>query len=307
MNVPTSTLQMLDAVYHELLLMVSAAEVEVKDTLARLVGGNITFPISVKESGFLLKERQNIAMVIRGTFELVENIYQNQVVWDRNSGLFTITTLQKNNSGIYTIDNKHGQVSVLSYHLAVYDSPPTPVVKRLNVSSDSCWLLCSVDKPINLSWYRDQELLNQSSSELSSFILVHRQDRGSKYKCVAANPADNQTHHIDLRETCRFTESDGDNQMRQYWLPIGLVSVFIAFIGLCACFIKQRYIQSKKGHRQTQGSDGEVQYTPIHIRTDRQTQEENLPEPPGPADQSSLTTIYAKMEHQRSQTEPAAI
>lgn len=97
-------------------MLVSAAE-EVKDTLAALVGGNITFPVSVKEFGFLLKERQIIAMVAKGAFELVVDIYQNQLVWDRNSGLFTVTNLQKNNSGTYIIQ---AQGSTFTYNLTVY-------------------------------------------------------------------------------------------------------------------------------------------------------------------------------------------
>ncbi|XP_024858755.1 uncharacterized protein LOC108251395 isoform X2 [Kryptolebias marmoratus] len=289
-------------------MIVSSAEDE-KKNLTAVVGGSITFPNVVKELGFLIKERQNIALVTKGEFDIIREIYQKKLEWDRNSGLFTITDLQRNDSGVYTVQSKNREVLTSSYNLRVYDSAPTPAVIRLNVSSDSCWLRCSVDKWVTLFWYRDQEILNQSSSQLYISITVDKSSRDSEYKCVAANPADNKTLLIDVKKSCGFNETESGNKTpRSYWIVGGIAVGFVLLVGLCACFIKQRYLQKDKKSSQTQESDGEVQYTSILIRSNGQKQGENLPEPSEPSepnDCSHLTTVYSTLEHQAPQTEPA--
>lgn len=99
----------------------SASE-EVKKNLTGTVGGNITLPDSVleKDVGFLSYERKIIAHVIKGGFEIYEDIYKNRLQWDRNSGLFTLTELQRDDSGSYVIDSKTGKVFTSSYKLTVY-------------------------------------------------------------------------------------------------------------------------------------------------------------------------------------------
>lgn len=93
----------------------SASE-EVKKNLTGTVGGNITLPDSVQEEGFLLYERKIIALVNNGEIK----VYKNRLQWDRNSGLFTLTELQRDDSGIYTVDSKTGKVFTSSYKLTVY-------------------------------------------------------------------------------------------------------------------------------------------------------------------------------------------
>lgn len=97
----------------------SASE-EVKKNLTGTVGGNITLPDSVQEKAFLLYGGKIIADVIKGEFEIFVDIYMNRLQWDRNSGLFTLTELQRNDSGIYTVDSKTGKVFTSSYKLTVY-------------------------------------------------------------------------------------------------------------------------------------------------------------------------------------------
>lgn len=96
----------------------SASE-EVKKNLTGTVGGNITLPDSVQE-GFLLYGGMNIAQVNKGGFDIYKDIYKNRLQWDRNSGLFTLTELQRDDSGIYTVDSKTGKVFTSSYKLTVY-------------------------------------------------------------------------------------------------------------------------------------------------------------------------------------------
>lgn len=98
----------------------SASE-EVKKNLTGTVGGNITLPDSVLERGFLLYRETTIAQVNKDGFEILEHIYMNRLQWDRNSGLFTLTELQRDDSGSYVIDSKTGKGKrKSSYELAVY-------------------------------------------------------------------------------------------------------------------------------------------------------------------------------------------
>ncbi|XP_035993520.1 CD48 antigen-like [Fundulus heteroclitus] len=227
--------------FHVAMMRFSAAE-ELKRNLNGVVGGNVTFPDPLLELGFLLEGRRNIASVNDRKLQFVEEIYTNKLHWNRNSGLFTITDLQKSDSGDYKIDSKRGRVFYTSYNLTVYDGAPTPAVETLTVSSDSCWLLCSVDKATSLLWYKDQEVQNQNSSASSLPITVHKEDRDSSYRCVAANPAENKTLHVNVRTACGFNSSDAvdDNRLMKYWNLISLPIKLAAFMALTAVMVRRR-------------------------------------------------------------------
>lgn len=99
--------------------MSSAAE-DVGVILKGREGGNITLTDPVVELGFLSHGKKTVAMVTRGEIEIVEDIYKNRLLWNQNSGFFTITDLQRIDSGIYTIDSKKPSVFTASYNLTVY-------------------------------------------------------------------------------------------------------------------------------------------------------------------------------------------
>ncbi|KAM6939579.1 uncharacterized protein FYW49_008101 [Xenentodon cancila] len=182
-------------------MILSAAE-DVKKNLTGVVGGNITLPDPVLETGFLLFDRKTSAKVKNKSLKILEEIYRNQLVWNKTTGLFTITNLQRNNSGIYTIDSIEPQVFRSSYNLTVYDSAETPAVTRLNVNSDSCLLLCLVDKETTLWWYKDDQMVNQSSSASSLTLTVHKQDAESSFRCVSASPAEEKSLPVDVSTVC---------------------------------------------------------------------------------------------------------
>ncbi|XP_035993519.1 CD48 antigen [Fundulus heteroclitus] len=275
----------------------SAAD-ELKRNLTGVVGGNVTFPDPLLELGFLL-EGTNIAMVYEGKLQILEEKYKNKLHWNRNSGLFTITDLQKSDSGVYNIDSKRGRALSVSYSLTVYDGAPTPAIETLTVSSDSCWLLCSVDKATSLLWYKDQEVQNQNSSASSLPITVHKEDRDSSYRCVAANPAENKTLHVNVRTACGFNETEsGDNpKQRAYFIGVGISVLLIVFVVGAFWMIKQRILGKKQPVRQDTIKEDEVQYTPILFKDNRHSQGENIPESTGTSDRADLTTVYAKLEH----------
>ena len=99
--------------------ILSAAE-GVKENLTGVVGGSIILPDSLLERGFLLYNGNNIASVKNEELEILEDIYLNKLLWNKVTGLFTITDLQRNDSGVYKFDSKKGRVFTSSFKLTVY-------------------------------------------------------------------------------------------------------------------------------------------------------------------------------------------
>lgn len=294
-----------------LAVMRFSASEEVKKNLTGTVGENITLPDSVQEKGYLLYGGTTIADVKGGIFDISEDIYKNRLQWDRNSGLFTLTELQRDDSGIYTVDSKTGKGNrKSSYKLTVYDSVPTPAVKKVSVSSESCSLLCRVDRETTLLWFKDEQMLNQSSSALSLPLTVHKQDFSSSYRCVAANPAEEKTLPVRVRTTCGDTDdndTNSSNKPRNYNILIIIFCVLsVVMIILAAFIIKSKYLSQNKTktNGQAQGSAGtqeEVQYSEIQISNNRQG--ENIPESSTTICHTSLTTVYDKLEVHRMITD----
>ncbi|CAN9510740.1 unnamed protein product [Ophioblennius macclurei] len=97
----------------------SAADPE---TLNASVGGNITLPDAVEEKGFLLYEGKAVAKVHeKKLLEIYEENNQNRIHWNQTTGRFTLTGLQKSDSGIYTVDSKKGRRVYVQYKLSVHD------------------------------------------------------------------------------------------------------------------------------------------------------------------------------------------
>ncbi|XP_039889507.1 uncharacterized protein LOC120734639 isoform X2 [Simochromis diagramma] len=233
-----------------LAVMRFSASEEVKKNLTGTVGGNITLPDSVQEEGFLLYGGKVIALVNNGEFKVLKEKYKNRLQWDRNSGLFTLTELQRDDSGIYVIQSETGKGFTSSYELTVYDSVPTPAVKKVSVSSESCSLLCWVDRETTLLWFKDEQMLNQSSSALSLPLTVHKQDFNSSYRCVAANPAEEKTLAVRVRTTCGDTDDNDTNsstEPRNYNILIIIFCVLsVVMIILAAFIIKSKYLSRNK-------------------------------------------------------------
>ncbi|KAM7010258.1 T-lymphocyte surface antigen Ly-9-like [Tautogolabrus adspersus] len=192
------------------LLIVSSAAEEVKSNQSGIKGGSITFPYPV-EDGFLIFEGTNIAYVKDKKISVWKETYKDRLSWNNKTGLFTIRGLKQNDSGVYVIDSKKGNASSKKHKLTVYESVAAPAVTALNVSAESCSLLCLVNKTeeATLLWYKDEDIINQSSSALSLPLTVHRHDVASSYRCVAANPAENKTLHVDVTNICVGLDDTG--------------------------------------------------------------------------------------------------
>ncbi|XP_043968996.1 T-lymphocyte surface antigen Ly-9-like [Gambusia affinis] len=233
-----------------LILGFSAAQ---EENLTGIVGGTISLPAAVTEKGFLLYNSISIASVFKGEFEIDVKIYKNKLHWNRSSGLFTITNLQKNDSGIYKVQK--GKFSS-SYKLQIYDPAATPAVKTVNVTSDLCLLICSVDKPETLLWIRNKEIQNQSRSALSLHVTVYKEDRDSSYRCAAANPAENKTVDVNLTTSCGFNQTETQTDRRTYWISAVVSVVVLVFVAFGLWMIKLKFLDRKEPAGQTQSRSG---------------------------------------------------
>ncbi|XP_070683917.1 signaling lymphocytic activation molecule-like isoform X2 [Pempheris klunzingeri] len=243
-----------------LIVIISSATAEVKN-LAGTEGGSITLPDPVK-FGFFLFKGTIIAMVENGQIRILKTIFNGRLFWNETTGLFTVRGLQRNDSGIYTID---AQNFTASYQLKVYESIQTPAVTTLNVSAESCTLLCLVEKAeeTTLSWYKDEDVVNHSSSALPLPYTVDKQHFNSSYRCVAANPAEEKTLPVNVHTSCSeqdATDNRGntDSWGRRHYIIVICV-VLTVIVVLVAFIIKYKYLdKTKRTTMHTQGRCSEL-------------------------------------------------
>lgn len=126
--------------------MISSATDEVKN-LTGAEGGSITLPDPVVELGFLSLGGKPIAMVTERKITILEEIYKDRLLLNNNTGLFTLSGLQRTDSGIYYIDSKKGRVFSSSYKLTVYGK-----------SHFLCLCICDIISLFNLHQFLLQSL-----------------------------------------------------------------------------------------------------------------------------------------------------
>ncbi|XP_051242119.1 SLAM family member 8 isoform X2 [Dicentrarchus labrax] len=236
-----------------LFILISSSATEKVKNLTGTEGGSITLPDPVVKEGFLLFGGKTVAMVINGNSKIYEGTLKDKVLWDKSTGLFTITGLQRNDSGIYVIDPKTGIASTTTYQLTVYEPVPPPAVKSVNVSTESCILLCWVEKAegTTLLWYKDEEIVNQSSSAFSLPLTVLKQDFNSSYRCVSANPAEKKTALVNVSTTCSGQISPANNK-RQYLAAI-VIPIILTVIVVLAALIVRSLNKNRTTTTHTQG------------------------------------------------------
>uniref|UniRef100_A0A3Q3LN77 Ig-like domain-containing protein n=1 Tax=Labrus bergylta TaxID=56723 RepID=A0A3Q3LN77_9LABR len=179
------------------LLIVSSADVKLKSHQLGIKGGSITFPDPL-ENGLFIFQGSNIAEVKDKKIDIFEEPFKDRLSWNNKTGLFTIRGLK-----VLSLNVNY----IFLFNSPLLSSPESvaaPAVEAVNVSAESCSFLCLVNKTeeTTLLWYKDEEIINQSSSALSLPLTVHRHDDTSSYRCVAANPAENKTLHVDVRNIC---------------------------------------------------------------------------------------------------------
>ncbi|KAM3624368.1 uncharacterized protein V6R79_022559 [Siganus canaliculatus] len=225
-------------------VIISCEGGEVK-LLNGIKGGSITLPEPVMEFGFLSVNGIVIIMVREKKSDIFHEMHKNKVLWNNNTGLFTITGLERNDSGIYDVDPNKGKDFITSYNLTVYDPVSSPAVTAVNVSADSCMLLCSVDRAehTTLLWYKGQEVVNESRAALSLNLTLHLQDFNSYYRCVAVNPAENKTSP---ETVCRAKQQKTDTTTRTYVaefvfrVVLAVTVISLSFIIMWQCYVRRR-------------------------------------------------------------------
>ncbi|KAM9528534.1 uncharacterized protein ACWYII_041199 isoform 4-T6 [Salvelinus alpinus] len=167
-----------------------------------IVGRSLSFPERVFKTGYLRYGEDTTANVINGQSHIdSEERFKNRIHWDNVTGLFSLSDLQIEDAGVYSVENKDGEKRIPKFNLTLYYVVSKPQVTECDNSS--CSVVCSVDneKEVTLTLYGGEEILNQTSSpdlttDLSLRLEVEGKNYYSTYSCVAANPVSKETVHV---------------------------------------------------------------------------------------------------------------
>ncbi|XP_055779820.1 SLAM family member 5-like isoform X5 [Salvelinus fontinalis] len=169
-----------------------------------IVGQSFSFQERVIKTGNLLYgDLGSIANVYPGKEGKItlEKRFENRLHLKNVTRYFTLSDLQIDDAGVYTLEITDEGKNVTTFELTVYSVVSKPQVTECD--SRSCSVVCSVDneKEVTLTLYRGEEILNQTSSpnlttDLSLRLEVEGKDYNSTYSCVAANPVSNETVHV---------------------------------------------------------------------------------------------------------------
>uniref|UniRef100_A0A4W5RU68 Ig-like domain-containing protein n=1 Tax=Hucho hucho TaxID=62062 RepID=A0A4W5RU68_9TELE len=235
-----------------------------------IVGQSLSFPERVFKIGYFRHGEDTNAFVLSGQSQIdPEERFKNRLHWDNVTGLFSLSDLQIEDAGVYSVENKDGEKRTSKFNLTLYYVVSKPQVTECD--SSSCSVVCSVDneKEVILTLYRGEEILNQTSSpdlttDPSLRLEVEGKDYNSTYSCVAANPVSNRTVHVPkcCSEDGHPKETDSDGKTWNM-LIIAVICVLVAsgLVGL-VIYLKKR----GNGHSQGRRSE-EVYQNWSHVQT----------------------------------------
>ncbi|XP_064782137.1 hepatic and glial cell adhesion molecule-like [Oncorhynchus masou masou] len=271
-----------------------------------LVGMVFYFPERVLNSGNLLnQDLGTIAQVHPGkqSNTNLEKRYKNRLHWNNVTGVFTLSDLQIDDSGVYTVENTDGDEGKTThiFQLTVYYVLSKPqVTVHDNIS---CSVVCSVEngREVTLSWYKGGEIINQTSSPdhitLSIPLKVDEQNRDS-YRCEAANPVSKETAVVphSCIESDPFKVTDGDERT-QGRLIIAVICVLVVS-GLVGLAI---YLKRGNGHSHADSPEikqDDVQYAEItHIKpAENQEERRGITGLESLRDNPDLTLVYYTLQ-----------
>ncbi|XP_055779956.1 SLAM family member 5-like isoform X3 [Salvelinus fontinalis] len=222
-----------------------------------IVGQTFSFPERVIKTGNLLYgDLGSIANVYPGKEGKItlEKRFENRLHLNNVTRYFTLSDLQIDDAGNYTLEITDEGKKTKTFELTVYNVVSKPQVTECD--SSSCSVVCSVDnkKEGTLTLYRGEEILNQTSSpnlttDLSLRLEVEGKNYNSTYSCVAANPVSNETVHVPkcCSEDGHANDADSDG-MTLGMLIIAVICVLVAsgLVGL-AIYLKKRGNEHSQG------------------------------------------------------------
>ncbi|XP_024254265.1 SLAM family member 5 isoform X2 [Oncorhynchus tshawytscha] len=226
-----------------------------------IVGQSFSFQERVIKSGNLLYgELGSIANVYPGKRSKItlEKRFENRLRLNNVTRYFTLSALQIDDAGVYTVENTDEGKKIKTFELTVYNVVSKPQVTECN--SSSCSVVCSVDneKEVTLTLYRGEEILNQTSSpdlttDLSLRLEVEGKNYNSAYSCVASNPVSNETVLVPkcCSEDGRANDADSDGMTLGMVIAVICVLVASGLVGL-AIYLKKSRNEHSQGRRSEQ-------------------------------------------------------
>ncbi|XP_076874724.1 signaling lymphocytic activation molecule-like isoform X2 [Brachyhypopomus gauderio] len=215
------------------------------------VGTSLTFPTWVPLSGTIQYEGRTIGQVLNKVTDtdFIER-FKNRLHWDIQTGLFTLTDLNTEDSGAYTVESlKYVNIKV-EYHLEVYETVSAPNVTVTHSSPDNnlCSLLCSVRnvRGLSLFWYKGNMIINHtgnSSLNATVYLLLEIQNPDNdSFTCVASNTFSNKTTTVDISTHCVHSP---DRTHYIVWAALSMV--FVAAV-VIAVFLRRRRWVKESSH-----------------------------------------------------------
>ncbi|XP_035645025.1 SLAM family member 5-like isoform X12 [Oncorhynchus keta] len=227
-----------------------------------IVGPSFSFQERVIKSGNLLYgDLGSIANVYPGKEGNItlEKRFENRLHLNNVTRYFTLSDLQIDDAGVYTVENTDEEKKTTTFELTVYNVVSKPQVTECD--SSSCSVVCSVDneKEVTLTLYRGEEILNQTSSpdlttDLSLRLEVEVKNYNSTYSCVSSNPVSNETVLVPKCCSEDGHPNDADSDGMTLGMVIAVICILVAS-GLVGLAIYLR----KRGNEHSQDSSERVQ------------------------------------------------